>query len=82
MLLKKLDRLSKCNKCEAEIGFVRTVKGKWMPVDPEPTTLGELEDGWNLITPSGETWKKRETESKPENFGVEGFACHFDTCKK
>ena len=37
-----------CKKCKAKIRWIRTEKGKWMPVDPKEITI---------ITIEGETKK-------------------------
>lgn len=32
-----------CKKCKAEIRWIKTEKGKWMPVDPKEITLISIE---------------------------------------
>lgn len=47
--------MSKCKSCGAEILFMKTELGKWMPLDPEPTYEGNVminraEDTCSVVT--------------------------------
>lgn len=65
-----------CDKCGEEIGFVQTVGGKWIPVDPEAATA-LLAPGVTLVTDDG-----RVLRGSPATATVSavGFVPHWATC--
>ena len=72
--------MPKCRKCGAEIIFIRTPRGKYMPADPQlaPYKLGA--GGGPVITPEGEVIR-----GVGEPFGLEpadgrGYIPHWATC--
>lgn len=73
-------RTTKCRACGAEIGFIKTVAGKTMPVNPDcdmyiPNPKGPC---W-YVTPDG--YVKNGFKVNEEKDGVEfGYTSHFATC--
>lgn len=76
--MAELEKTVTCKNCGREIGFVKTIKGKWMPVDPVSVRYDELPEGTSLITPEGDVFKNRPDYKVV----ISGFPCHFDTCEK
>lgn len=69
-------RTTKCRACGAEIGFVKTVAGKTMPVDPEEIQFVPGEGPEMFVTPDGLVLQgKRDPHSKEI-----GYTSHFATC--
>lgn len=62
-----------CRSCGAPIRFVRTTKGKLMPIDREPVEGGNVEivdDGKALV----------HANDAPSLLGGDRFVSHFSTC--
>jgi hypothetical protein len=67
--------MANCRSCGAIIKFIKTKKGKWMPVDPELLTAEDVELGDVIVTDSGEVTKVTEKT------GIAlGYISHFATC--
>lgn len=49
----KLDRVTACRGCGREIAFIKTVKGKTQPVDPEPVWIRQEEGGKPFLQMDG-----------------------------
>lgn len=62
-----------CKSCGAPIRFVKTPKGKWMPVDPQRVTTEDI-DGDTIVTDDGEILKGKEAAS------TVGYVPHWLTC--
>lgn len=80
-MIGKLGRETKCRGCGAEICFIKTVKGKSIPVDPEPVSFvpGGGPNTYVIIT--GEVKRGRETEHGDENVTTWlGYRSHFANC--
>ena len=89
----KLTRTTPCRACGAEISFIKTVKGKTMPVDPEAVSFTPIE---SRARTADAGVSRTAHEMGPETFvtldgrvvrGVRrkngsaaGFVSHFATC--
>lgn len=77
---------SKCIGCGSPIKWIRTVKGKHMPCDPERKIISNLGMGSDtFVLTSGETVKGDEadnvTSSSLDKFLV-GYLPHWISCPK
>lgn len=70
-------RLTECNGCRAQIGFLRTKNGKWIPVNPDEIEPDDAEEGDLLVGDNGSTL--RIGDGKPE-LGVSYYLSHFAEC--
>ena len=69
-----------CRGCGAPIGFIKTVAGKSIPVDPEEVTYWQKTGGSKkIVTPNGEV-VSAELEGDPQTATGIGFVSHFATC--
>lgn len=68
--------MANCKSCGRFIKWVKTVKGKSMPVDPDRIKYSEAEIGDILIDDSGNTIKKTAFPQP----SVRGYISHFSTC--
>ncbi len=64
--------MSECKGCGAEIKWIRTSKGKSMPVDPE---LIDGNDSSTLVTESGQVFSNQDGTS-----GITGYRPHWASC--
>lgn len=70
-------KTTNCRACGAEIMFLKTVKGKTMPVDVEPVRFTEGEGGKEkFVLISGEVVNGRTDPGG----AYEGYVSHFATC--
>jgi len=74
-----MEKQSECRSCHAPILWVRTQKGKDMPLDPEPTRDG----CW--VMEGDEAEKKKPLVTRLDNdsaarYTGEKYTSHFETC--
>ena len=73
-------RTAHCRGCSAEIGFIMTVGGKTIPVNPEEITYKQKAGGsLKIVTPNGEVLSG-ERPSDPQKATGIGYISHFATC--
>ena len=72
--------MAKCKACGKEILFVRTPKGKYIPVDPDrvPYKLGV--GGGTVVTSNGEVIRGVGEPFGPEPADGWGYIPHWATC--
>lgn len=79
--MPKLSRTAACRGCGAEIAFIKTVKGKTMPVDPEARFYIPEEDGQDVyVTADGRIARGREVDETHEGDIALGYISHWATC--
>ena len=76
--MPQLMRSSKCRGCGRPIAFIKTVKGKTMPVDPEAVYFIPAEKGKKYVMIDGTVHTGREPGDGEE--GWIGYISHFATC--
>lgn len=65
------EKQARCKSCGEPIRWVKTQKGKSMPIDIEPTPNGKfIEQGDEVVF----------VGKKP--YSGDRYSCHFDTCGK
>lgn len=69
--------MSVCRSCNQPIDWVRTEKGKNMPVDPDYVEWNEAKEGDILVTESGKVLTVRKAQNFPN---LKGRISHFATC--
>jgi len=71
-----------CRECRQKISFIKTTKGKSMPVDEEPYPFVPDTSGkFRFVTQDGEVL--RGVFPRDEDRDVHtGYMCHFDVCKE
>lgn len=72
-------KTTRCRGCGAEIRFMKTLKGNWTPVDPEPIHANDANEGDYLLTEEGELFKVLGESDQENDFG---YVPHFATCPK
>ena len=73
-------RTTKCRACGAEIGFIKSVAGKSIPVDAVEVTYWKNPDGSKkIVTPNGEVVSADLEGDLQKATGV-GYVSHFATC--
>ena len=71
--------MSRCKGCGAEIDWIMTHTGKYMPVDPEPVFVA-VDDGSDVfVTDEGEVIHGREVPANDGSAEV-AFVSHWATC--
>ena len=77
-----LRRLTKCKGCGKEIGFIKTINGKSIPVDPQRIAFVPETAYDKFVTDEGEVLTGGEMSRKNQGFRpVEyGYRSHFATC--
>lgn len=62
--------MSECKACGEEMRWAKTAAGKSIPLDPDPTSAGNivLEDGVAVVLPD------------PAKYDGEKYTSHFATC--
>jgi len=79
-------RTTQCRACGAEIGFIKTVAGKTMPVNAEAVYfIPESTAKDVFVMPDGTVTHGRATTENAEPLAVEpviGYISHFATCPK
>ncbi|MBQ7556888.1 MAG: hypothetical protein IJT00_02380 [Lachnospiraceae bacterium] len=75
-----LDRVVPCRGCGRPIGFIRTVKGKTMPVDPEPVCfLPDVTKSRKYVLLDGKVVTGADCGEDNEGAWI-GYVSHFETC--
>ncbi len=73
-------RTSTCRGCGAEIGFIKTVAGKTIPVNPEEVAYEQKAGGsLKIVTPNGEVLSAERPADPQKATGI-GYISHFATC--
>lgn len=79
-------RTTKCRSCGAEIGFIKTQKGKTMPVDAASVWITTDPEGIPFVLADGSVVKAKQVEG-PVNYSTAqesgyqiGYVSHFATC--
>ena len=74
--------MAKCKACGKEILFIKTFKGKSLPVDPDrvPYKLGS--GGGTVVTPNGEVIRGVGEPFGPEPADGLGYIPHWATCPR
>lgn len=73
-------KTSYCRACGAEIGFIKTVAGKTIPVNPEEVTYEQKAGGsLKIVTPNGEVLSAERPADLQKATGI-GYISHFATC--
>ena len=76
-----LGRTTKCRGCGAEICFIKTIKGKSMPVDPMSVYFIPDAGSETFVMINGEVQHGREPERNEDQAKVWiGYRSHFATC--
>jgi len=74
-----LSRTTKCRGCGKEICFIKTVKGKSIPVDPESMYFIPVGGPNTYVMPDGELKRGREPGIGDGQAAI-GYRSHFVTC--
>ena len=73
-------RTTQCRACGAEIGFIKSVGGKSIPVDAAEVTYWQNANGSKkIVTPNGEV-VSADLEGDPQKATGIGYVSHFATC--
>lgn len=73
-------RTTPCRACGAEIGFIKTVAGKTIPVNPEEVAYEQKAGGsLKIVTPNGEVLSAERPADPQKATGI-GYISHFATC--
>lgn len=74
--------MTQCRSCGADIRFIRTQKGKMLPVDVQEHLFSSTTEGdETYITIDGKTHAKgKRIEPKAEQNPVIGYTPHWATC--
>lgn len=72
----RLTATTKCRACGAEIAFIKTVKGKTMPVDAEGVCFTPSIGPETFVTIDGRVVRG----ARRKNGSEVGFVSHFATC--
>ena len=72
-----LIRTTKCRGCGAQIAFIKTVKGKSMPVNPDAIYFVRGSE-FNAVTLDGEVFRGRTPG--PGEAAMIGYISHWATC--
>ena len=72
----------KCRGCGAQIMFIKTAKGKTMPVDTNSVMFVPDLNGKNLyVRPDGDVLRGCEAREEDKDKHI-GYISHFATCPK
>ena len=72
----RLARTTPCRACGTEIAFIKTVKGKTMPVDVEAIRFSPGDGPETFVTVDGRVVRGARRKNGAET----GFVSHFATC--
>lgn len=76
-----LGRTTKCRGCGKEIAFIKTVKGKTMPVNPESVYFIPAGGPNTYVMITGEVKRGREPDWADQGKQAQiGYISHFATC--
>lgn len=73
-----MTKTSSCRKCGANIKFIKTIGGKWLPVNPEPVYYSLLGNKDRIVTSDGRIVACTIVENITDCIG---FIPHWATCK-
>jgi len=76
-------RTTPCRACGRPITFIRTPRGRYLPVDPDPVLTVRRGPGQvTIVTPRGEVIRGYETQEPPdpETGAHAGYVPHWQTC--
>lgn len=84
---RRVETVSVCRSCGAEIDWVQTEEGRYIPVDPEPVFVIEGEgkehfytEGMDVIT--GRQARPEEVQTREQKINTPiGFIPHWRTCR-
>jgi len=68
--------MAECRSCGAEIKFIKTTRGKWMPVDPEQIQAKDCELNNVIVKEDGTVI----TVTPYTSDDTVGYVSHFATC--
>lgn len=79
--MPQLSRTTRCRGCGAEIAFIKTEKGKSMPVDPEAIEFIP-DNGYSVfVMPDGSVKRGIVQEEAVKKAEVQiGYRSHFSSC--
>lgn len=69
--------MAKCSSCNAPITWIKTVRGRSMPIDPTP-----CEDGNLILTHAGAMMVSKARAAEYWAAGTSLFSSHFASCAK
>lgn len=69
--------MSECNGCGAKIDWVRTSKGKNIPVEGDYLEFDDLKKGEVIVTDYGNIYRADGVTKRPS---IRGRISHFATC--
>lgn len=75
-----LGRTTQCRGCGQEIAFIKTAKGKAMPVNPIALRFVPAGGPNTYVTEDGEVKRGREPEISDQGNTWIGYISHFATC--
>lgn len=75
-----LGRVTPCRGCGKEIAFIKTVKGKTTPVNPEPIYFIPAGGPNTYVMIDGSIQRGREPERMDRDKAMIGYRSHFATC--
>lgn len=78
--MRGLDRTTPCRGCGKEIAFIKTVKGKSMPVDPESVYFIPAGGPNTYVMMDGRIQRGREPRQEDNEAVRIGYRSHFVTC--
>ena len=78
--MSRIGRTAPCRGCGKEIAFIRTVKGKSMPVDPEPVYFIPAGGPNTYVMIDGSIRRGREPKQADRESSMIGYRSHFATC--
>lgn len=76
----QLTRTAPCRGCGKEIAFIKTVKGKTMPVNPESVEFIPGEGPGTYVMADGTVQHGRPVREDDHQAVSVGFVSHFATC--
>lgn len=71
--------MSKCRSCGAEIKFIQTTAGKWMPCNPDAIHFNECDEPTTLVMEDGEVFKVNPEHKYPQDDSF-GYEPHWKSC--
>jgi len=72
-----------CRGCGKEIAFIKTERGKTLPVDPEPVWVKQTAGGSPFLRADGSYiygTAAGDADDDPDSNLIQGFVSHFSTC--
>lgn len=79
--MAQISRTAPCRGCGKEIAFIKTVKGKTMPVDPDAVRFIPAGGPNTYVMMDGSIQRGRGLKHDDDNEGsMIGYISHFATC--